>query len=147
MFRGRYQHAIDPKGRVSIPARYRDLLAQFDSSTVVLVPNPDALEVHPLSEWEQLETRINERSMFDARLRTVGRLYISRATEASLDGTGRILIPPETRQYAGLTRDVTFVGLGRRFFEIWDRGRFEEWERVHGDGLPVGFDRLAEMGV
>lgn len=147
MFRGRYQHALDPKGRVSIPAKYRDLLAQYEGSTLVVVPNEHALEVHPLEEWERLEARINEKSMFDAELRRIGRLYISRAREVELDGAGRILVPPDTRQQGGLARDVTLVGLGRNFFEIWDRGRFEEYERMNGDGLPAGFDKLAQLGV
>lgn len=147
MFRGRYQHALDPKGRVSIPAKYRDLLAQYEGSTLVLVPNEHAVEVHPLEEWERLEARINEKSMFDAELRKVGRLYISRAKEVELDGAGRILVPPDTRQQGGLGREVTLVGLGRNFFEIWDRGRFDEYERTNGDGLPAGFDKLAQLGV
>lgn len=147
MFRGRYQHTLDPKGRVSIPSKYRDLLAQYDGSTLVVVPNESALEVHPLEEWERIEARIGEKSMFDADLRKIGRLYISRAHEVELDGAGRILIPPESRTQAGLARDVTLMGPGRKFFEIWDRGRFEEYERTNGDGLPAGFDRLAQMGV
>jgi MraZ protein len=147
MFRGRYQHTVDPKGRVSIPSKYRDLLAQYDGATVVLVPNESALEVHPLEEWERIEARIGEKSMFDADLRKIGRLYISRAREVELDGAGRILIPPDSRTQAGLARDVTLMGPGRKFFEIWDRARFEEYERTNGDGLPAGFDRLAQMGV
>ena len=147
MFRGRYQHTLDPKGRVSIPSKYRDLLAQYDGATLVVVPNEHALEVHPLEEWERIEARINEKSMFDAELRKVGRLYISRAREVELDGAGRILIPPDTRAQGGLGRDVTLVGPGRNFFEVWDRARFEEYERTNGDGLPAGFDRLAQMGV
>ena len=147
MFRGRYQHTIDPKGRVSIPSKYRDLLAQYDGSTLVLVPNGHAVEVHPLEEWERIESRFNEKSIFDPELRKVGRLYISRAREVELDGAGRILIPPDTRTQGGLGREVMLIGIGRRFFEMWDRGRFEEYERTNGDGLPAGFDRLAEMGV
>ena len=147
MFRGRYQHALDPKGRVSIPAKYRDLLAQYDGATLVLVPNEHAVEVYPLEEWERLEARINEKSMFDAELRKIGRLYISRAKEVELDGAGRILVPPDTRQQGGLGREVTLVGLGRTFFEIWDRARFEEYERTNGDGLPAGFGKLAQLGV
>lgn len=147
MFRGRYQHTVDPKGRVSIPSKYRDVLAQYDGPTLVLVPNEHAVEAHPLAEWERIEARIDEKSMFDAKLREIGRLYISRAREVELDGAGRILLPPDTRQQGGLGRDVTLVGPGRKFFEIWDRARFEEYERTRGDGLPAGFDRLAELGV
>jgi transcriptional regulator MraZ len=147
MFRGRYQHTLDPKGRVSVPAKYRDLLAQYEGATLVVVPNGDALEVHPLEEWERLEERINEKSMFDADVRKVGRLYISGAHEVELDGAGRILIPPDVRAQGGLTKDVTLIGLGRKYFEIWDRARFDEYVRLNSDGLPSGFERLAQMGV
>ena len=147
MFRGRYPYTLDPKGRVSIPAKYRDQLAQYEGTTLVLVPNGDALEVHPLEEWERVEARINEKSMFDAELRKVGRLYISSAREVDVDASGRILIPPDVRSHGGLAKDVTFVGVGRNFFELWDRTRFEEYLRTNSDGLPAGFDRLAQMGV
>lgn len=146
MFRGRYQHTLDPKGRVSIPARFRDVLAQYDGNMVV-VPNENALEVHPLEEWERLEAKINQQSAFAPEVRKLGRLYISRAREVTVDGAGRILLPPDSRQQAGLGRDVTLIGLGRLFFEIWDRTRFEEYERTNGDGLPTLFERLSQLGV
>jgi MraZ protein len=146
MFRGRYQHTIDPKGRLSIPARFRDLLAQYEG-TLIVVPNENALEVFPLEEFERLEARISEQSMFDAEVRKLGRLYISRAKEVALDRVGRILLPPDSRQQAGLVKDVTLVGLGRKYFEVWDRLRFEEYERINGDGLPSLFERLSRLGV
>jgi MraZ protein len=147
MFRGRYQHTIDPKGRVSVPAKYRNLLAESASPTLIVVPNDEALEVHPLEEWERIEAKISERSMFDLELRKLGRLYISRAKEVEMDGAGRILLPPDSREPCGLVKDVTLVGSGRRYFEIWDRKRFEEYERTNGDGLPSGFERLSQLGV
>lgn len=146
MFRGRYQHTIDPKGRLSVPAKFRDVLAQFDGSLIV-VPNENALEVHPVGEWERLEARINQQSAFDPEVRKLGRLYISRAKEVELDGAGRILLPPDSRQQAGLARDVTLVGPGRLYFEVWDRARFDEYERTNGDGLPSLFERLSQLGV
>ena len=147
MFRGRYQHTIDPKGRLSVPAKYRNVLAESPGTTLILVPNGEALEVHPLEEWERIESRINEKSMFDADIKRIGRLYISRAKEAELDAAGRILLPPDSREPCGLVKEVTLVGAGRRYFEIWDRKRFEEYERTNGDGLPSGFERLAQLGV
>jgi MraZ protein len=146
MFRGRYQHTIDPKGRLSVPAKFRDVLAQYEGALIV-VPNDNALEVHPLEEWERLENRISEQSQFDPEVRKLGRLYISRAHDVALDGAGRILLPPDSRQQAGLGKDVTLVGPGRRFFEVWDRGRFDEYERTNGDGLPSLFERLSRLGV
>jgi MraZ protein len=147
MFRGRYQHTIDPKGRLSVPAKYRNVLAESSGTTLILVPNGEALEVHPLEEWERIEGRINEKSMFDGDIKRIGRLYISRAKEAELDAAGRILLPPDSREPCGLVKEVTLVGAGRRYFEIWDRKRFEEYERTNGDGLPSGFERLAQLGV
>lgn len=147
MFRGRYQHTLDPKGRVSVPAKYRNALAQFQEPGLILVPNGEALEVHPIEEWARIENRINERSMFDAEIRKIGRLYISRAKEVDIDGAGRILLPPDSRAAGWLEKDVTLVGSGRPYFEIWDRKKFEEYELRNGDGLPAGLDRLAQLGV
>ena len=146
MFRGRYQHTIDPKGRLSVPAKFRDVLAQYEG-TLIVAPNDNALEVHPLEEWQRLENRINEQSQFDPEVRKLGRLYISRAKEVDLDGAGRILLPPDSRQQAGLGKDVTLVGPGRRYFEVWDRKRFEEYERTEQHKLPDLFSAMATRGV
>lgn len=147
MFIGRYRHTIDPKGRLSVPARYRDELAKYDGGGLVVVPNEASLEVHPYEAWERLVAAINEQSRFDAEVRRLGRLYISRAKEAELDGAGRVLLPLDSRQQAGLAKDVTIVGVGRDYFEVWDRTRFDEYERSNGDGLPSGFERLSQLGV
>jgi MraZ protein len=146
MFRGRYQHTIDPKGRLSVPAKFRDAMAQYGEALVV-VPNEHSLEVHPLEEWQRMEEKLNTQSAFAREVRDLSRLYISRAKDVVLDGAGRILLPPDTRKQAGLEKDVTLVGGGRRMFEVWDRQRFEEYERTQGDALPTLFEKLAALGV
>ena len=65
----------------------------------------------------------------------------------AVDGAGRILLPPDARKQAGLEREVTLVGGGRRMFEVWDRARFEEYERTQGDSLPTLFEKLSAYGV
>jgi transcriptional regulator MraZ len=149
MFRGRYQHTIDPKGRLSIPAKFRDALAQYGdhSGELIVVPNEHALEIHPLEEWQRIEDRLNGQSIFSPEGRQVSRLYMSRAKEASVDSAGRVLLPPDTRKQAGLDKDVTLVGGGRRMFEVWDRARFDEYERTQGDSLPTLFEKLSAFGV
>jgi MraZ protein len=149
MFRGRYQHTIDPKGRLSVPAKFRDVLAQYGDrgEQLIVVPNEHALEVHPLEEWQRIEEKLNAQPMFTPEVRQLSRLYMSRAMEVSLDGAGRILVPPDTRKQAGLAKDVTLVGGGRRMFEVWDRARFEEYERTQGDSLPTLFEKLSVYGV
>ena len=146
MFRGRYQHTIDPKGRLSVPAKFRDAMAHYGEALVV-VPNEHSLEVHPLEEWQRMEEKLNAQSAFAREVRELSRLYISRAKDVILDGAGRILLPPDTRKQAGLEKDVTLVGGGRRMFEVWDRQRFDEYERTQGDALPTLFEKLAALGV
>jgi MraZ protein len=147
MFRGRYQHTIDPKGRLSVPAKFRDALAQYDGALVV-VPNEHCLEVHPLEEWQRIEARLREQSFFSAEVQELGRLYISRAKDVALDAAGRILIPPDAREQAGLSKkEVTLVGGGLPRFEVWDRGRFDEYERTRTERLPSLFERLSSQGV
>ena len=149
MFRGRYQHTIDPKGRLSIPAKFRDALASYGdhAGQLIVVPNEHSLEVHPLEEWQRIEDKLNAQPMFTPEVRQLSRLYMSRAKDAALDGAGRILLPPDTRKQAGLEKDVTLVGGGRRMFEVWDRSRFEEYERTQGDSLPTLFEKLSALGV
>jgi MraZ protein len=149
MFRGRYQHTIDPKGRLSIPAKFRDVLAHYGDhgEELIVVPNEHALEVHPLDEWQRIEEKLNAQPMFTPEVRQLSRLYMSRAKDVALDSAGRILLPPDTRRQAGLDKDVTLVGGGRRMFEVWDRARFEEYERTQGDSLPTLFERLSAFGV
>ena len=116
MFRGRYQHTIDPKGRLSVPSKFRDALAQYGdhAEQLIVVPNEHALEVHPLEEWQRIEEKLNSQPTFAPEVRQLSRLYMSRAKETALDGAGRILLPPDTRKQAGLeSKDVTLVG-GRR---------------------------------
>src|SRR5438105_163850 len=144
MFRGRYQHTIDPKGRLSVPAKFRDVLAEHGGSLIV-VPNVESLEVHPLQEWERLENRITAESGFDPEVRRLGRLYVSRAKEVELDGAGRILLPPDSRQHAHLTKDVTLLGPGRPFFEVWDRSRLDEYDQANVGGLESVFEKLAQL--
>jgi MraZ protein len=146
MFRGRYQHTVDPKGRLSVPAKFRDVLAQYDGNLVV-VPNEDALEIHPLEEWQKIESRLREQSMFNPEVRAFSRLYVSRAKDVGLDGAGRILLPPDSRHEAGLQKDVTLVGGGLAWFEVWDRRRFEEHERAGAESLPSLMKQIAALGV
>src|SRR5258706_12684096 len=146
MFRGRYQHTIDPKGRLSVPAKFRDTLAQYDGALVV-VPNDYCLEVHPLEEWQRIETKLREQSIFNPEVRELGRLYISRAKDATLDAAGRVLIPPDVREQAGLSKkEVTLVGGGLPPFGVGDRSRVDGYERTTAQRLPTLFERPAGLG-
>ena len=147
MFRGRYFHTIDPKGRLSIPAKFREALGNGYGGRLVVVPNEHCLEVHPLEEWERIEAKVRELSVFNPEVKKISRLYISQAKDTELDTQGRILIPPDSRAKANLTKEAALVGGGLMHFEIWDRRRFDEFDRVHQDELPTVFEKLSSLGV
>jgi MraZ protein len=147
MFRGRFQHTIDPKGRLSVPARFRQALTRYEGNDLVVVPDGECLEVYPLPEWERMEAKLREQSRFNSEVRDISRLYVSRAKDVTLDAAGRILLAPDTRKEAGLEKNVTLVGGGLDKFEVWDRARFEEYERSGQPKLPSLYDKLASLGV
>jgi MraZ protein len=146
MFRGRFYHTIDPKGRLSIPAKFREALEDHGERRLVVVPNEHCLEVHPMREWRQIEDRVQALPQMNPDVQKFNRLYISRAVEAGLDGQGRIQIPPEYRNQAGLVKEVMLVGELSRF-EIWDRERFEHYERTNQGELPALFEKISSRGV
>ncbi|MBI4589876.1 MAG: division/cell wall cluster transcriptional repressor MraZ [Candidatus Rokubacteria bacterium] len=147
MFRGRFHHAIDPKGRVSIPSKFRDALERdYGEKRLVLVPNDHCLEVHPFREWERIEDKVKALPQMDRDVQKFNRLYISRAVDAAIDAQGRIQIPPEYRERAGLVKDVVLVG-GVLKFEIWNKERWEEYDRTNQPELPSLFEKISSRGV
>ncbi|OGO66723.1 MAG: division/cell wall cluster transcriptional repressor MraZ [Chloroflexi bacterium RBG_19FT_COMBO_55_16] len=116
MFLGQYQHNIDEKGRLTIPARYRDLLAAqgayvtlgFDKNLIVLT----------VPSFEQVSKRVNRMSMTDPKARLLKRLIFSNAQLVAVDKTGRILIPQFLREAVHLDSEAVVAGAGG-YFEIW----------------------------
>lgn len=115
MFLGQYQHSLDNKGRLTIPVRYRDYLADgayitqgFDRNLMVLTS----------SAFQAVSQRVNQISMTDPVARSLRRLIFSHGEQVEVDKAGRILIPQFLRESAGLASDVIIVGAGD-YFEIW----------------------------
>jgi MraZ protein len=147
VFRGRVPQALDPKGRITVPRRFRDVLAGFSSgSTVVVVslPGEEFLSVYPLEAWERwVETKAREMSPFDASAREFGRRIASRGRDTEMDAAGRILLQPAERQQAGLGRDVILIGGAMECFEVWDRARFEAHEHQGQHTVPDLMQRFS----
>lgn len=146
MFRGRYEHSIDGKGRLSIPSLFREALARRRQKVLILTHFDSCVAAYPLDEWRQLEERIRKQSTLQKDIRAFLRLFYSGAMETAVDGQGRILIPPPLREKAGLAREVMIVGVLNKI-EIWSKARWEEFLA----GSPVTFEdvaaRLAELGI
>ena len=126
MFFGTFQHAIDAKGRTSLPAKFREALAAAGEPKIVLVQYPHwrAVEALPLSEWKRLEEKLMQASPHDRAAQATILKFFSSAHDVDLDVHGRVLVPPGLREYAGLTKDVVWAGMGRHVL-LWDKATHE----------------------
>lgn len=122
MFLGQFRHNIDEKGRLTVPARFRDLLAA--EGAYVMQGFDQNLMVLTSSAFEAISRRVNSMSMTDPTARLLRRLIFSSADRVDIDRAGRILLPQFLRQAAGLNGDATVVGVGE-YFEIWTPERWE----------------------
>lgn len=127
MFRGQFIHSIDAKGRVSFPARFRDIVLAGGDPRLVITPAPfdPCLHVYPMAEWEEFEIKIANLSRMDAAVVRFRRIYVSAATECEIDKAGRLLVPPNLRDEASLTKDVLWAGMGKTL-ELWSKPRWDE---------------------
>ncbi|HZP46170.1 MAG TPA: division/cell wall cluster transcriptional repressor MraZ [Candidatus Binataceae bacterium] len=124
VFNGRFDHAIDDKGRVSIPARFREVL-QAEGHDRLYITNhimerERCLALYPPREWEALVSRIRDKARFDRNVQLFQTFYIGGAHEVEADRQGRILIPPKLREFARLDREATFSAQIDHF-QLWDR--------------------------
>ena len=133
MFFGRFEHTIDEKGRVSVPARFREYLQGINDDRVVItnffVAQARCLHLYPHSSWGELQERLRTQAQFDPDVTNFHLYYVGSAQPCELDKQGRILLPPPLREYAGLKRDVMFVSAVKKL-QVWDK---EEWIRVFGE--------------
>jgi MraZ protein len=130
MFLGRFYHTLDDKGRLTIPARFRDLL--LPDGAYVMQGFDKNLLVLPTAAFNVLSQEVNQKSMTDPTSRLLRRLVFSTANRLEFDRAGRILIPQFLRQSAGLDTDVVVVGAGR-YFEIWSPDAWEAQDEQHQD--------------
>ncbi len=139
-FRGRSTHVLDSKGRLSVPARFRDILkAKYDGKLVVTT-TPKCLKAYPFDEWQKLEDRFLSNDLPLPQIEQFQRFFLGGAVECQLDGQGRILIPAPLRKEVGLNKEIVLQGM-LHYFEIWDRKKLsEELERV-----KENFDQYSEM--
>jgi MraZ protein len=137
MFRGHFEHTIDEKGRLSIPARYREALAGLQDERLVVTKfrkgQSRRLHVYPISSWRRLEKKILAKGRFDPSIERFRSVYVAGAHECPIDAQGRILVPPLLREYASLQRDVISTG-EIDMFQIWNR---EVWHNQFADDEKI----------
>jgi MraZ protein len=124
MFRGSSFHTMDDKGRVIIPARFRDLIRAGGGDRVMVSRMDGCLVAYPLDAWRDIENRLVALAQKSESMRRFRRVFIGGAHECSCDKQERILIPPMLREYAGFEKDIVLVGV-LDHFEIWSRDTWE----------------------
>jgi MraZ protein len=127
VFFGTFNHAIDAKGRTSLPAKFREALAAAGEPRIVLMQYPHwrALAALPQSVWNELVKKVMSASPLDARFQRNVLRYVSSAHEVDLDVHGRVLVPPPLREWAGLGREVVWVGMGP-IIHLYDKAAHAE---------------------
>ncbi len=125
MFRGSSYHTIDAKGRIIVPARFREIIKASGTDAVMLSRMDSALVAYPFDEWHKIETRILAQAEKSTAMRRFRRVFIGGAFACPCDRQERILVPPALREYARLEREIVLAGV-LDHFEIWS---LENWER------------------
>jgi MraZ protein len=128
---------------MSLPARLRDDLAQYDDEGVVVTIDPVSrcLLLYPLSEWELIQQKLDKLPTFQPQARRLQRLLVGHATDLEVDKAGRILLPAPLREFARLDKKLTILGQGKKL-EIWSQ---EEWETQREDYLSQ--DALEDLQI
>lgn len=139
MLMGEFQHNIDAKGRLIVPAKLRDCLGE----TFIITKGLDGcLFGYPVSEWEKLEIKLNEMPLSKKEARTFVRYFYSGATEVEIDKQGRINIPQNLREHATISKSCMIIGVSDRI-EIWDEERWQEYAKAAAEN----FDEIAETMI
>lgn len=147
MFRGAIPVTLDAKGRMVMPTRHRDQLASRSQGHLVVTIDPDrCLLLYPLLDWEEIERKLMRLPSLDPVARRLQRLIVGHATEVELDGHGRLLLPAQLREFAGLTREGMLVGQGARF-ELWSEALWKERRDQWLDDGQLPAQLSAELGT
>jgi MraZ protein len=134
VFQGASALALDGKGRITVPVRHRDVLVALANGQLTITKHPDGcLLVFPRPAWENFRDRLMQLPMSAEGWR---RIFLGNAQDVEIDGSSRVLVSPELRAAAGLSKDVMLLGMGQRL-ELWDAARYAEHEaKVMAQGLP-----------
>ena len=141
MFMGEYNHSVDAKGRLIVPAKFRE---QLGEEFVVTNGLDGCLFVYPQEEWKHIEDKFREVPLTTKDARKFSRFFFAGAASCEIDKQGRILIPGVLREYAGLEKDVVLVGVLSRI-EIWDKHKWEESNTY--DDMDEIAEHMADLGL
>ncbi|MGB9608952.1 MAG: division/cell wall cluster transcriptional repressor MraZ [Minisyncoccia bacterium] len=143
MLIGEYNHNMDSKGRIAIPAKFREKLG---AGAIITRGLDNCLFVFGANEWETLVQKLINLPLSQANSRAFVRLMLAGARDAEFDSQGRILIPDYLRKYAGIKKSVIVAGLYNRI-EIWDEQRWQEYKQKTESKTEEIAERLSDLGI
>ena len=143
MFMGEYQHTLDSKGRLILPAKIRDQLGDTFIATRGL---DDCIFIYTLEEWATLEAKLKQLSLVKPEARAFSRYIFSGAAELEGDKQGRVLLPPNLREYAKLEKDVVVIGVSTRV-EIWNKETWNHYNERMGPTVEQLSEQLTDFGI
>lgn len=142
MFMGEYSHTIDAKGRIIVPAKFRESLGD---NIVVTKGLDNCLFVYTSEDWRKFEEKLRTLPLTNKDARKFTRFFLAGAAEMEIDKQGRILIPSVLRGFAALEKDVVLVGVGSRI-EIWDKARWNESISIYDDDMEEVAENMESLG-
>lgn len=143
MFMGEYHHTLDAKGRLIVPARFRDGLGE----TFVVTRGLDhCLFAYPMDEWKSVEEKLRALPLTKADARSFVRFFFSGAIECELDKQGRIMVPQNLREYAKIDKDVVAVGVSTRV-ELWSAERWTEYVEDASESFEEIAESIVDLGI
>ena len=146
VFRGRYYHNIDEKGRIIFPSKLCDIFAEHYDNRLVITSWDGYLLVFPYTEWTFIEEKMFQQSIIRKEVREFQRLFMSGAVDCTLDSQRRILVPPSLRKEAALEKEIVTAGMGRSI-EIWNKGRFEAVIEKTSMNTEIHSQLMADLGI
>ena len=143
MFRGSNSVTLDARGRMALPARFRQVVLDHCDGQVVITIDirEPCLVLYPLPEWERIESQLQSLPNVQSSSRDIQRLLIGNATDVELDGHGRARIPPTLREFAGLEKRLIVAGIGKKI-EIWSE---ERWNAGRENWSAAAHERTSEL--
>lgn len=143
MFMGEFQHSIDEKGRLIIPAKFREDLGE---RFVITRGLDSSLFVYPMNQWKILEEKIKELPTSQADTRAFVRLFFSGAVEAEPDKQGRMVLPQHLREHAKIERDVYIIGVSTKI-EIWSKQTWEDYTNHARQSYETIAENIIDIGI
>ncbi|MBO8159313.1 division/cell wall cluster transcriptional repressor MraZ [Thermosyntropha sp.] len=143
MFLGEYQHSLDAKGRITIPAKFRDGLGNKFIATKGL---DNCIFLYPLNEWHLIEEKLRQLPLTRADVRAFVRFFFSGASELEIDKQGRTVLPLNLRDYAQIEKDIVIIGVGSRI-EIWSVDNWKEYNDKAASSYEEIAEKLVDLGI